>query len=290
MLFNKNNNGSEELFELTGTFHASTDFRSVKADVAAAEMDVTDLIGEDIMQKAQEAYDTGTDNDLVDAVRLPVAGLAVAYYARKTGLSVGETGRKIKVDENEKVPFEWMIDRDNLEMIERYYRAMDLLFRFLEKKNDLNFSPPHEALTVVKTIQDFERVYPIHGSRYTLHKMFPLLSEAESILKRKTTANIDSDELKPAAARFIVLTALMTALKRWSLSVFPAEVARQFSPSHEGNRETQPASIDEIRWCIEQFEQQVNDALLEIHRLTGDLPSSAKLPDNRPEKKFFTTQ
>ena len=286
MLFNKNNNGSEEIYNLTGTFHAATDFKSIQADVAAAEMEVGDIVGEAVMTEAQEAYDNDGDLKLLDAVRLPIAILAVAYYARKTGLSVGETGRKIKVDENEKVPFEWMIDRDNLEMKERYYRAIDMLFRYLEKSGKQPV--PRFNLTVVKTIQDFEAVYPIHGSRYTLQMMFPLLQEAEASLMAKVKEDICSREMKAAAGRYIVLSALVIALKRWSLSVFPVEIARHFSPSHEGNRETKPATASEINWQIEQFTTQAESALQELRRLQGDFHTGSTFPANRKKNKFFT--
>lgn len=286
MLFNKNDKGSEEIYNLTGTFHAATDFRSIQADVAAAEMEVGDIVGEALMTEAQQAYDNNTDLELLEAVRLPIAILAVAYYARKTGLSVGETGRKIKVDENEKVPFEWMIDRDNLEMKERYYRSIDLLFRYLEKAGK---DPVQRFnLTVVRTIQDFETVYPIHGSRYTLQMMFPLLQEAESSLMAKIKGGTLTEDMMPAARRYVVLSALITALKRWSLSVFPVEVARQFSPSHEGNRETKPATASEIHWQIEQFTQQSATALQEVRSLLGQEQTGALLPNNDRKNKFFT--
>lgn len=288
MLFNKNNNGSEEIYDLTGTFHASTDFKSIQEDVTAAEMEVGDLVGEAVMDAAQKDYDENKDSELLQAVRRPIAVLAVAYFARKTGLSVGETGRKLKVDENEKVPFEWMIDRDNLEMKERYYRAIDLLFRFLEKHaSDLQAKPRHE-LTTVRTIQDFEDVYPIHGSRYTLHKMYPLLQEAEAMLLSKISQDLTSDQMKRAARRYVVLQALIIALKRWSLSVFPLEIARQFSPSHEGNRETQPATASEIQWQIVQFSEQANSALEELRHLQGDVYEGKAFPDNKRRNKFFT--
>ena len=288
MLFNKNNNGSEEIYDLTGTFHASTDFKSIQEDVIAAEMEVADLVGEAVMNAAQEAYENDNNEQLLSAVRRPIAVLAVAYFARKTGLSVGETGRKIKVDENEKVPFEWMIDRDNLEMKERYYRAIDILFRFIEKyAPDLKADSRYD-LTVVKTIQDFESVYPIRGSRYTLHTMYPLLQEAESLLKSKITKDLTDEEMKRAARRYVVLQALIIALKRWSLSVFPLEIARQFSPSHEGNRETQPATASEIQWQISQFTSQANSALEELRQLQGDVYEGKAFPDNKRGNKFFT--
>ena len=55
---------------------------------------------------------TEEEDKILVAVQRAVAFLAISRYARLTGLSHGDTGRKIKTDDNEKIPFEWMIDRD----------------------------------------------------------------------------------------------------------------------------------------------------------------------------------
>ena len=73
-----------------------------------------------------------------------------------------------------------------------------------------------------------------------------------------------------------------------SLSVFPLEIARQFSPSHEGNRETQPATANEIQWQIAQFSEQANSALEELRNLQGDTYEGQLLPENDRRNKFFT--
>lgn len=288
MLFNKNNNGSEEIYQLTGTFHAATDFKSIETDVQLAESQVAGVAGSEVMEMATEAYASGTNQALLDAVRLPIACLAVSYYARKSGLSVGETGRKLKVDENEKVPFEWMLDRDNRELRERYYRAIDMMLEYISV-NYPDIENSRRGPSIVKTIDDFESVYPINGSRYTLHLMRSLLAEAQESLEKKIASeDISKLASMPAAIRYVVLTALTTALKRWSLSIFPVEIARQFSPSYQGNRENRAASIDEMRWCIEQFTEQSNSALIGVMIELGLTSDGRKLPKNDKKNKFFT--
>lgn len=295
MLFNKNNNGSQELYHITGKFHAATAFDSIRNEVIDAENQVRDLVGGEILAAAAEAYaatdPTEEQQQLLEAVRRPIACLAVQMHARLSGLSHGEGGRKIKVDENEKIPFEWMIDRDDQAMRERYYRALDGLFSFLSGKEELwKKCPLSSALSrcIVKTVSQFETVYPIDGSHYTFFKILPLLLDAQESLQAKT--GLDSDALMNdrRALKHIVLTALATALKRWSIVIFPASVARQFSPSYQGNRETAAATMEEIRICAENFTDEAADELRRIKSETTPDAEAGLKPKNDPRNKFFT--
>ena len=72
MLFNINDRGSEELNRLTGTFYASNRFSLIEGELAAAMREVSHLVGAEVMAKAEKCYMEGTDEEFVDAVRLPV--------------------------------------------------------------------------------------------------------------------------------------------------------------------------------------------------------------------------
>ncbi len=295
MLFNKNDNGSQELYRITGKFHAATAFDSIRNEVIDAENQVRDLIGDEILNAATEAYNTEEPTVeqqlLLEAVRRPIACLAVQMHAGLSGLSHGEGGRKIQVDENEKIPFEWMIDRDDQAMRERYYRALDGLFSFLSGREGLwKKCPLSSSLSscIVKTVTEFETVYPIDGSHYTFFKILPLLLDAQESLQAKTGFDNDALMNDRRAVKYIVLTALATALRRWSIVIFPTSVARQFSPSYQGNRETAAASMEEIRACAENF---TNEAAAELRRIKAETSpdtGAGLKPKNDPRNKFFT--
>lgn len=296
MLFNKTGEGSQELYEITGKFPASTPFGSIKNEVLDAEKIITDLIGTNIMSAAQDAYDNDmTDQQqLIDAVRRPIACLAVQLYSQLSGLSHGDGGRKIKVDENEKIPFEWMIDRDDKAMKERYYRALDGLFSFLamdENKDLWEKSPISQTLSscIVKTVAQFETVYPIDGSHYTFYKILPLMIDAQESFLAKTGWTADQMAASKKAVRYVVLSALATALKRWSIVIFPQSIARQFAPSYQGNRETSAATLQEIKFAADNFSEAAADELQTIRMAISPTTEAALLPKNDPKNKFFTT-
>lgn len=297
MLFNKSGKGSLEIYEIAGNFPASTPFESIKNEVLDAEKIVGDLVGTEIMKAAQAAYDNENQKEgkqLIDAIRRPVACLAVQMHSQLSGVSHGEGGRKIKVDENEKIPFEWMIDRDDKAMKERYYRALDGLFHFLsqEENRELWDKCPLSATLsscIVRSVSQFETIYPIDGSHYTFYKILPLMIEAQDSLQSKTGWNPEQMSANKKAVKYVVLSALATALKRWSIVIFPQSIARQFAPSYQGNRETSAATMKEISFAADNFLKDANDTLQTIRQaISPTSEAAALLPDNDPKDKFFT--
>lgn len=314
MIFNKNGKGSEELYQLSGTFQASTDFNAIAAEIDLATAEVADIVSPAVMTAAEEIYaklqPSAAEQKFLQTVQRAVASLAISRYARLTGLSHGDTGRKIKTDENEKIPFEWMIDRDDREMRERYFRALDALFALLEATS--SEGPWEEAWRksearllalslIVKNLRDVERVYPLEHSRYMFYMLAPVIREVQDtrllniVGAERLQKLIEGDEsvqnIRSQSIRFTVLLAMATAVKRWSVEVFPLSVARRFQPSYQGNRESSQASTAEMEWFIDKLESQAKDAALELQTAIAGNPYEGMelVPENSPRNKYFTT-
>lgn len=306
MLFDKVQNGSEELNSLTGQWFASTPFYLIRTEIDFAAQELGSVVGSEVVEAAEKAYLGGTDPDFVDAVRLPVAFRAIARYAQLSGVSHEGTGRKVKMDDNEKMPFEWMIDRDDRAMLDRYYRALDALYRYLEKNEVASWmSSPMRALTgrcIVRNLNEFERFYPVDGSQYAWHLFVPLVVDAQEnvvepfvgaeIWERILSADGSDDatalRLRSRAALLAVLIALVTAARRWSLDILPLSVARRFSPSYQGNRESRAAETREIDWFIDKTNAQIAQVKDELKKLAGASGEAELLPKNDPANKFAT--
>lgn len=302
MLFNKNNEGSLEIYNLSGAFEANTPFSAIASEVISATTDVAAIIGNAVIEAAQTIYNKQTPTDeertFLDTVRRPIAFLAVGNYARITLLRHDATGRKMVTGDNEKVPFEWMVDRDDRELRERYYRAMDALFAYLTKTNVSAWKETdaykRASASLVDSLSKMEEVYPVDHSQYTYYMLLPLMLEAQAKLLKEIKKSDKSgipEGVRPAAARFIVLKALITALRRWALSVFPTEVARQFAPSYQGNKEKQVATKEEIDWAIGKLEAQAAEAEAEVIEDVKGNPYKGfpLVPENDPKNKYFTT-
>lgn len=112
MLFNRDNQGSRELQQITGSFPASNPYSTIASEIDDATLEVGARVGDAIIHQAESDYESKADSPLSDAVRQAVAVLAVFRFSRNILLPHSDSGAKIHVDENEKLPFEWMVDRD----------------------------------------------------------------------------------------------------------------------------------------------------------------------------------
>ena len=131
MIFNKDDNGSRELRELTGNYYANNDFNKIITDIELATEEISALIGVELYKKVEGWYKEtkeDADQDLIKKVQRPIALLATLRMYQKNDLSHEDDGRKFKIatDNSEKLPWEWQLDRDDVRHMEDYYKAVDL--------------------------------------------------------------------------------------------------------------------------------------------------------------------
>lgn len=309
MLFNRNNNGSQELQQLTGAFAASANYSIIESEVEDAIRTVKGLVGNAVVEEAEQLYGNNTENELVAAVRLPVAILAVARHSRDNLVSHDPTGRKFKGDNNEKMPWEWMIDRDEQAQQERWYRALDALYAYLTRAKPASWTASdaykRQRRSIVRTIDEMEAVYPLEGSYYVYYLLQNLVIECQGPLHKMmgddkwnliagdTVADADRDLLR-VCQRWAILSALVKAVRRWSLVVFPLSIARRFCPSYQGGRSSSAALQEEMDAYLSGLEGQIADARGELAELLADglnpWRAADLLPKNDPSNKFFTAQ
>ena len=304
--FNKDNNGAAELQSLTGVYYAANSYELIAGEIHDASREVAEIIGEGVAQRAEQAYNSGTDTELVRAVQTPIACLAMSRYFRQTIISHEDSGRKLKIDENEKVPFEWMLDRDDKAMRERYFRSLDSLFAYLDKAKIAEWENSRmynlTKLSIVRNIHDFEAIYPIEQSRYTFFMLLPLIVEVQATKLHRVLGDVweringetveDKDRnLLHCAQRVAVLEAVLIAVERWSIEVFPQSVARRFLPTYQGHNASHSATTTEIDWYLNKLRAQADEAMQDIMAEVrgGNQYKDLQLhPENSPKKKYFT--
>ena len=324
-LFDLGGSGARELELLTGLWYASSPFRLIEGEIVQAEREVRGLVGSALFERAAAVYQSGGGEGepappwrgeagasawesyyamLTDALRLPVALLAIARYSRQTDISHEATGRKAKMDDNERSPFQWQIDRDDRELRERYYRSLDALYELLEEGADPDWERARELQgfgeSIVRDIRQLEAVYPVDGSRYVFYRLLPLVIERQrSDLEPRCggkwadiAAGTAPERVLALARRAAVLGAVITAARRWSLEVFPLEIARRFSPTYQGDRANKAALIEEIDWHAGLLDRERKDALDALAELLAEGPAGAARaePENCRRNKYFTTE
>ena len=175
-------NSSEELRQLTGNYYANNDFSKVVGDIEQATEELTELVGEKVMELAA----AGENTELLKKVQRPIAILATLRLYRKNDLSHEDDGRKFKVstDGTDKLPWEWQLDRDDAMHLEEYYRAVDALIRYLNKTNLKEWTDSDTYIETQKLIirsgRELSRYFPTEGSERLYLMLVPFIREVQT--------------------------------------------------------------------------------------------------------------
>jgi hypothetical protein len=208
MLFNKENKGAAELKELLGFIYKSQKFENLISYIGFGEREVKNIIGKEVYDLADTHYQSENykadppdpDNhpeyivldELVRVIQLPSALHAYRRYAPSNDVTHSEKGRQIFVSEDEKPAFEWMINKDDKNLLTLAHEAVDLLLDFLNSRLLLEEdeagiadawggSDAYKSLKglFVSSVVEFEETFFINGSNRVLFALIPTLKEVQ---------------------------------------------------------------------------------------------------------------
>lgn len=217
MLFNKSLTGIDELKELTGFLYSYNNFENIRTDLELAQEDMAALIGQEVMDLADSHYNSEDFDaegyelltNLVKHIQLPVAYFAIHSFSQNADVSHEDSGRKVKIDaEREKLPWEWMLDKDEKAILKKAHRTTDRLIAFLEKniaEEDLSVWAESTARAAIKgqmidSAEAFNQIYPIDNSRRFFLLISPFIREAERKYIKPALTPTVYDEIKTALA------------------------------------------------------------------------------------------
>jgi len=321
MLFNKNDNGADELKDLLGFLFASNSFANIKTDIMLALEDMAELIGEPVLALAHNHYwsdSYGADdqdaepdpdpdqepqptlrqlNDLVKHIQLPVAYYAYAAFAAHTDVSHGEDGRKVTIDiENQKMAWEWMIDRDDEAIINKAHKTTDRLIAFLEKNADdfpaWKNSGERKAANglLLSSAKIFNEIFPIDNSRRFFLKIIPFVREAErkhilpvlgkekyDEIKAALEAGTDTPDLLPLIRVPLAYYTLSLAVQRLSVNMLPNGIFQDYVSERLSTKARMPAATDIRKNITRLF---YDDATFELQNLQKELAKMKAAEEN----------
>lgn len=317
MIFNKNNNGATELQLLAGTYFRSNDFSVIESEIKSASRTVRNLTGPALFDRAENYYNSESfdasgesiDDLLVKAVQAPVAQLAMVRFYQQNILSHEDGGRKVKVNEgSEKMPWEWQYERDDEALLDKYHRALDDLYVFLEEKKIEEWESSRLrkklAACFIKDIDSFQEVFPLEDSYRMFYILVPFMQEAQERIIRPVVGDEAFEKMKAgdippeldeqftAAKLCIPLYAVITAVKRMSIQILPTMIVRRFSASFQGGR---GGNMDDAatRTLIQTLEREAIDAKTELQKAVSSLRQPIHeadlVPANSSKKKYCLT-
>jgi len=297
MLFNKNSAGSDELKELTGFMYAYNQFDNIKTDIELAHEDMVGLIGTGIMGVAQTHYDSdnwkGAEhtllNNLVNYIRLPLAYYAIKSFTENTDVSHEDSGRKVKIDDaHEKLPWQWMLDKDEKAILKKAHKTTDRLIAFLDKNIEGSSfatwknSAERKAIRgqFIDSAEMFNQIYPIDNSRRFFLTISPFIREAErKYIKPALTPEVfddmktalagpaaytDPDEFLPYIRVPLALFAMSIAVDRLAIEILPEGVFQNLVSDRLTQNAKQPAATEVKR---EVSKDLMNQARAELNHL-----------------------
>lgn len=312
--------GNTELKELLGFIDADLKLKNLIPDIITASNDVIDLVGIEVYNKAIEAYNDGViaeeDKAFVFAVRYPIAINSYRLYSPSNDVSHTNNGRKMRQDEGEKLPFEWMLDRDNAALEKRYYRALDDLIKFLDRSkvefeltttlytiwtNSEAFKATHKLF--IRTVKEFDDIFPIN-SRLLLLKLAPGISDCEQYeirprvsvekinalklaLKENTPLTDATDiELIRLIRQASVAYSFAWAMPRLSVQLYPEGVLQHVTSDRATTRGAKPTLKNETQEAAQAWRTDFERALKAIEELLEPAPTIDTTTNVIPEQMF----
>lgn len=263
-----------------GWLYASTSFDTLKSDLELATEDVCAVISDAVYQRALRTFDPGAgsgsgsgsgedvavNSELVNKIQLPVALLAVLSYMNNADLSHNSDGRKVKIKKDEEsLPWEWMIERDNAAIQKKANRAIDRLVEFLDSKDLDEWKESDQCKDrknlFVPDATTFDNVVPIDRSRAFFIRILPFVrkedkglrslmrDQYDSLKKANSDGNLlsaDQTSMLSLCQDVVVYGAMARAVRHFSIQVLPDSVVQRFDSPSQTQKASQVATASAI--------------------------------------------
>ena len=288
MLFNKQYDGGKELRELLGFIDANTNFDKWLTWINLSVRQITDITGTEIYKQAEIYYlkdEYGLDLEdkeylLVKKFQLTNALFAYVKMIPSLDAGHGNDGRKKGIGENEKELTALEQYKDEANILNLAYEALEDLLIFLEEQKFEAWenAPVKQMLKslVITKLSEFNEYFTLGSSRM-FFTMLPMIREVQemkvvpAVTRTRMTALLEAmkaaeptDEQKellemlPLIRRPLVLASLALAIKRLPVEVLPDGIVQtQITGSI---REKRIASKEATRAVIDSLTDDANAA------------------------------
>lgn len=346
MLFNKSSNGATELKKVTGNYYKSNDFNRIETDVILQEEEIIKIIGQDVYDLAQAHYDSSnyntgaikTDPDasgsgsgsgtgtgvnqlwlldqLVQHIQIPVGILATLEYYKRNDISHEDTGRKVKIDSAvEKLPWEWMYDRDEAASLKMGNRTIDRLINFLDTYEDyIDEWKESEYKTLSRSLfinnaDTFDGCFPIDKSRVFYSKLIPIQKKNELVFIKTALGEDDYEDFKEAIIdntldagqqqkliyiqNAIAWLTMAEAVKVFSLQALPEGVVKTYFSMMLTRKASETVQFDQAVKVSETIKKTGNEWLNQLKKLimadSDETSEVTVMPTNSEDNKYMRT-
>ncbi|MDK7375987.1 hypothetical protein QP519_10620 [Weeksella virosa] len=272
---------TRDLLPFLPMLDANITFDRLVMDLEIATYDMRRMIGREIYDYAID----GNDLQLKKFISHSIALDGYRNYVKQTDVSHTNEGRVVRLNDQEKIPFEWMIERDNQNLERKYYQSLDRLFEHLYEHNPENWKSKKEykecTNRLFRTTSDFDKYFVIE-SRYLLMKLAPAINKCieeeikprlnavlyeELLVKMNADVIRDNtvlfDKIKQACAYY----SLHWSITRMSATLFPEGALQIYVNNTNSLTGKQAPKKSEIGVISNLFLQDFNSAIADIEVL-----------------------
>lgn len=295
MIFNREQNGAEELRVATSSYYANADFDKIAGIINQVQTELAKQVGTDVMNAIDTAYNDGEDSALIAAAQRTVGYMATLRYFRLNDISHETDGRKVKMDgENERRPFEWQLERDDQMHLEEYYNSFDTFVNLLMDDATFQAGELYQRLSslLIPHAGVLEWVTGIEATPHLYLRLVPLLHEAQLYVQKSygesPLSEIQDESLKFLAQCAIGHRAVALFVKRTEMKALPAGAFRTAITSGGKTESSTTAQLHDFYWEeIKCSEDYVHDMQTRRDALADESVSHLVMPENNEKNKYF---
>lgn len=316
MLFNKSNNGFEELKIWIPSISNSERFETFITDLFFAEEELKKYIGKDLLTELHEHYISDDYNpiagkikdELVRRAQMSLALIAFRTYVMGNDVNHTGSGRRATIDnENEKLAWEWMIQRDDEALMQKSHRAVDALIACLDENNYQSWmqsdimKKTREVLLYNTSL--FDDVYPIDKSRRMYLLLLPFMKREQEqhikpvlgqyykpLLDYVQGSSSSSDtylNLYNYAATPLALFTMAVAVNRLSVTLMPEGLVQKFSSAIVSKAASQPVKSYEKTQIVKTL---LKEAESELSKLESQVTKLKPVEEEEEDTTVDTTK
>ncbi len=305
LLFNKDENGSDELVRHIGFIDVGVVYENMARFIRSASIELRDLIGAltyDLNADLYHGEPTDAQLIYIEAMQDAIAIQAYRQYVPSKDVAHTQNGRRMRVDEHEKQAFEWMIDRDNANLERMYYQSLDHLLSILETSDDWKQTDEYKSLNrlLVSKTADFHNYFDINNSRLLMMKLQPGLKQCEEMqivprLGREVLQQLKENPTGKERLLELVKMACVYWSLQWAFSgrltvtLFPEGILQRYVGDKNTTQAKMPATMNEYAWAAQQFRNDAEDLFIQIESEVAPPPVPTDTDTEEESQNFGFT-
>ncbi len=274
LLFNLDGQGTAEIKKILGFTDADLKWEKLEPFVIPATDRMIDIIGRPIYDSLVGIYEADSaslqDAEFLLRVQHPVLLDAYRHFAKENDIAHTPNGRVNRINDKQKIAFEWQIERSDRSLERNFYQLVDRMLEFMDKNIVAWLGTDAYKATrelFVPTAKDFDVHFHINSSRLLFIMLAPgqRNAEIEEIVPRIKKSR--ADELKASLLsndpdidrklvsiirKALVYATLSWAIPRMSAQLFPegllevADTSRLSVAARKATERNQAESLSQL--------------------------------------------